>query len=216
MIRVYRQNPYLSNLLFSFSYESSFAVYSTILRLSNRRSGSHRRKGDIARKRAETKEPAGCCVVENTGIQSLLDKAVSDIGLAAPLAAVFPDDWKCILTCAYYLISEGGALCHLEQWQRMFPSPCRCPLASQRVSELFVRITSTLQQNFFSKWIDVHRQNDVYAMDITSVSSYSEWIDFVRWEYNRDGEKLPQINLLMLTGVISHMPLCITGSFQAA
>ena len=48
-------------------------------------------------------EPAGRCVVENTGIQILLDKAVSDIGLAAPLNAAFPDDWKRILTCAYYL-----------------------------------------------------------------------------------------------------------------
>ncbi len=177
----------------------------------------NRRKGDIARKKAETKEPAGRCVVENTGIQSLLDKAVSDIGLTVPLTAVFPDDWKRILTCAYYLVSEGGALCHIEQWQRMYPSPCRSLLASQRVSELLVRITPALQQNFFSRWIDVNRQKDVYAMDITSVSSYSELIDFVRWGYNRDGEKLPQINLLMLTGVTSHMPLyyrIIPGSIK--
>ncbi|XBX08499.1 hypothetical protein QMP26_10655 [Enterocloster clostridioformis] len=104
----------------------------------------NRRKGDIARKKAETKEPAGRCVVENTGIQSLLDKAVSDIGLTVPLTAVFPDDWKRILTCAYYLVSEGGALCHIEQWQRMYPSPCRSLLASQRVSELLVRTTPTL------------------------------------------------------------------------
>lgn len=177
----------------------------------------NRRKGDIARKKAETKEPAGRCVVENTGIQSLLDKAVSDIGLTVPLTAVFPDDWKRILTCAYYLVSEGGALCHIEQWQRMYPPPCRSLLASQRVSELLVRITPALQQNFFSRWIDVNRQKDVYAMDITSVSSYSELIDFVRWGYNRDGEKLPQINLLMLTGVTSHMPLyyrIIPGSIK--
>ena len=177
----------------------------------------NRRKGDIARKKAETKGPAGRCVVENTGIQSLLDKAVSDIGLMVPLTAVFPDDWKRILTCAYYLISEGGALCHVEQWQRMYPSPYHYPLASQRVSELLARITPTLQQDFFSRWIDVNRQKDVCAMDITSVSSYSELIDFVRWGYNRDGEKLPQINLLMLTGVTSHMPLyyrLIPGSIK--
>lgn len=177
----------------------------------------NRRKGDIARKKAETEEPAGRCVVENTGIKLLLDKAVSDIGLMLPLTTVFPDDWKRILTCAYYLVSEGGALCHVDQWQRMYPSPCRSLLASQRVSELLARITPTLQQDFFSRWIEVNRQKDVYAMDITSVSSYSELIDFVRWGYNRDGEKLPQINLLMLTGVSSHMPLyyrIIPGSIK--
>ena len=177
----------------------------------------NRRKGDAARKRAQTEEPAGRCVVKNTGIQSLLDKAVSAIGLMEPLSTVFPDDWRCILTCAYYLVSEGGALRHVDQWQRMYPSPCRSLLASQRVSELLVRITPTLQQDFFSRWIDVNSQKDVYAMDITSVSSYSELIDFVRWGYNRDGEKLPQINLLMLTGVTSHMPLyyrIIPGSIK--
>ena len=75
----------------------------------------NRRKGDAARKRAQTEEPAGRCVVKNTGIQSLLDKAVSDIGLMEPLSTVFPDDWRCILTCAYYLVSEGGALRHVDQ-----------------------------------------------------------------------------------------------------
>jgi len=177
----------------------------------------NRRKGDIARERAKSPEPVGRCVVENTGMQLLLDKAVSDIGLERPLSAVFPDDWKRILTCAYYLVSEGGALCHVSQWQQMYASPFRPPLTSQRVSELLTRITPTLQQDFFGKWADVNRQKDVYAMDITSVSSYSEQIDFVRWGYNRDGEKLPQINLIMLTGVRSHMPLyyrVIPGSIK--
>lgn len=177
----------------------------------------NRRKGDTARKKAEMEEPAGRCVVENTGIQILLDKAVSDIGLAAPLNAAFPDDWKRILTCAYYLVSEGGTLCHVSQWQQMYSSPFRPSLSSQRVSELLARITPTQQQDFFRRWVDANRQKDIYAMDITSVSSYSDWIDFVRWGYNRDGEKLPQINLLMLTGVTSHMPIyyrIIPGSIK--
>ena len=40
---------------------------------------------------------------------------------------------------------------------------------------------------------------------------------FVRWGYNRDDEDLPQINLLMLTGVESHMPIyyrIIPGSIK--
>ncbi len=56
-------------------------------------------------------------------------------------------------------------------------------------------------------WAGLNRQDGYYAMDITSVSSYSEFIDSVRRGYNRDGENLPQINLLMLTGVESRMPI---------
>ena len=54
-------------------------------------------------------------------------------------------------------------------------------------------------------------------MDITSISSYSEFIEFVRWGYNRDGEELPQINLLMLTGEKSRLPMyyrIISGSIK--
>lgn len=43
-------------------------------------------------------------------------------------------------------------------------------------------------------------------MDITSISSYSELVDFVEYGYNRDGEKMPQINILMVTRQASHLP----------
>ncbi len=157
------------------------------------------------------------CIVASTGIGKLLDKAVSDIKLDAPLKAVFPDDWERILTCAYYLVSEGGALAHVEKWQRAFSSPYEEKLTSQRISELITRITPSLQQNFFSMWAGLSRQDSYYAMDMTSVSSYSEFIEFVRWGYDRDDEDLPQINLLMLTGVESHMPIyyrIIPGSIK--
>jgi hypothetical protein len=40
--------------------------------------------------------------VSGIGIKKLPDKAVADIRLAAPLRAVFPDEWERILACAYY------------------------------------------------------------------------------------------------------------------
>jgi len=147
------------------------------------------------------------CTVSGIGIENLLDHAAEDIGLTKTLKAVFPDDWARILTCAYYLVSDGGALAHVDKWQASNDSPYKEKLPSQRISELIARITPTLQQEFFSNWIKQNNLNDYYAMDITSVSSYSEFIEFVRWGYNRDKESLPQINLLMLTGVKSHMPI---------
>ncbi len=174
------------------------------------------RKGDN-RLKTLSANASGHCMVAVTGIEKLLDQAVADMKLAAPLKAVFPDDWERMLTCAYYLASEGGALAHVEKWQQAFSSPYGGKLSSQRISELLTRITPSLQQDFFSKWAGLNRQDDYYAMDITSVSSYSEFIDFVRWGYNRDKETLPQVNLLMLTGVKSHMPLyyrIIPGSIR--
>ena len=167
----------------------------------------NRKKGDAARSRSAASYDTERCSVLGIGIKNLLDKAVSDIGLMKLLASVFPEDWNRILTCAYYLVSEGGALAHVEKWQGGNKAPYEGFLTSQRISELLRRITPSLQQDFFIKWISQNQQKEFYAMDITSVSSYSDFINFVRWGYNRDGEDLPQINLLMVTGIESHLPL---------
>ena len=169
----------------------------------------NRKKGDTARKRAAAYggDGRGKCCVTGIGTFLLLDKAAHDAGLADVLKKVFPQDWSMILTCAYYLVSEGRALCHVEKWASVNKTPFSGSMASQRISELFVRITPSLQHDFFSRWIAENKQDEYYAMDITSVSSYSEFIDFVRWGYNRDGEDLPQVNMLMVTGEKSRLPL---------
>lgn len=109
---------------------------------------------------------------------------------------MFPEDWSKIMTCACYLVSEGGALCHADKWKESNKVPFTGSLISQRISELLQRITSTLQQEFFRIWISCNQQDAYYAMDITSLSSYSEFIEFMRRGYNRDGDDLAQINLL--------------------
>ncbi len=104
-----------------------------------------------------------------------------------------------------------------DTWMERNRAPHGGSMATQRISELLVRITPSLQQEFFRRWISANKQDNYYAMDITSVSSYSDFIEFVRWGYNRNGKALPQINLLMLTGEKSRMPVyyrIIPGSIR--
>ncbi len=85
------------------------------------------------------------------------------------------------------------------------------------MSELLNRITSSSQQDFFRKWIADNRDKGYFALDITSVSSYSEFIDYIRWGYNRDGENLPHVNLLMLTSEESRLHIyyrILSGSIK--
>jgi transposase len=159
------------------------------------------------RKKKTPSETRQFCSVMGIGVSLLLDSIAKKIGLVGTLRAVFADDWQQIMTCAYYLVSEGNALSRVEHWSSANSTPYGGILTSQRVSELFTRITSGRQIDFFSKWVDHNRDNGYYAMDITSVSSYSGLIDFVRYGYNRDKEKLPQVNLLMVSGEASHIPL---------
>lgn len=147
------------------------------------------------------------CTVLTTGPALLLDKAAHGTGIDKALRKSFPEDWSRILTCAYYLASEGDALCHVEQWSARNRHPFRSKLADQRVSELLTRITPSAQQEFFADWMASNHSKGCFALDITSVSSYSEFIDYIRWGYNRDGEDLPQLNLLMVTSEETHLPI---------
>ena len=71
---------------------------------------------------------------------------------------------------------------------------------SQRISELMSSVTLEERQKFFEKWGVYRSEQEYLALDITSISSYSQFIGDVEWGYNRDGENLPQINLCMLFG----------------
>jgi transposase len=63
-----------------------------------------------------------------------------------------------------------------------------------------------MQSRFFSLWMDKLSENDCFCYDITSISSYSKGNEYVRWGHNRDGERLPQINLAVLYGQTSGLP----------
>ena len=172
---------------------------------NGKRGGSRKTVEKTAEPAAKKEEPV--CRTYSCGVSGLLDKIASDLGLKRVLKRVFPEDWASILTCAYYLVSEGQALSRAEKWSEQAVTPYGGTLPSQRISELLKRITPSLTQDFFTAWINHNRQDEYYCMDITSVSSYSEQNEFVSYGYNRDKEKLPQINLLMVSGQTSHIPL---------
>ncbi len=159
----------------------------------------------------------GQCKVVGNGISLLLNQIAKESGLLKVLKNIFREDWQKILTCAYFLVSEGDALCHVERWSARNVSPYDNILTSQRISELLVRVTPSLQMDFFKAWTKHHKKDEYYALDITSISSYAEAIAHVRSGYNRDGDNLPQINMLLVTGEDSRMPLyyqAIPGSIK--
>jgi transposase len=74
------------------------------------------------------------------------------------------------------------------------------------VSDLLKTIGEGERQGFFRKWMKKIADKDYLCYDLTSVSSYSDLNEYVKWGHNRDNEKLPQINLGMLYGQMSGLP----------
>ena len=79
-------------------------------------------------------------------------------------------------------------------------------IPSQRSSELFQSITEDAKMQFFHLQGKRRVKKEYWAYDSTSISSYSENLRQVKYGKNKDGEKLPQINLALIFGENSGLP----------
>jgi hypothetical protein len=129
------------------------------------------------------------------------------IGLIDTLEAVFPSCWQQIFMLACYLVSTGDPALYLEDWLSSTVGLPVGSMASQRVSELLAGLQEHERRSFYQKWAAFRSEQEYLALDITSISSYSSLIDAVEWGYNRDGEDLPQVNLCLLMGEKSRLPV---------
>ena len=79
---------------------------------------------------------------------------------------------------------------------------------STDISGLYERIgrNQKAMEQFTADWIEHMQPIHGIYYDITSFSSYSTGIDYVKWGYNRDKEELPQINMGMVCCQSSGLP----------
>jgi transposase len=146
------------------------------------------------------------------GAYYVLSAIAEGIGLTALLQEVFPELWRRLLTCAFFEVSEKRPLYLCEAWSESTQTETREILSSQRISELLKEIGNQEHKRleFFRSWAKHRAEQEYIAFDITSISSYSQLIEAVEYGYNRDGEDLPQINLGMLFGQTSLLPVFYT------
>ena len=117
------------------------------------------------------------------------------------------ENWEQVLTLAFYMVATGEPAMYCEDWLLTSESlPCG-NMSSQNISELLSTITNQQRLSFYSKWGELRSESEYVALDVTSISSYSELIGDVEWGYNRDKEKLPQVNVCMLFGEKSQLPI---------
>jgi transposase len=146
--------------------------------------------------------------IKSYGSYRLLSEISEKIGLIKILQTVFSDKWQNILTLAFYLVCEDDPVLYCEKWIESTESIVSSgSMASQRISELLAKILPSQINDFYCGWSKYRQENEYLALDITSISSYSNLIENVEWGYNRDGEKLPQINFCLLYGENSGLPI---------
>ena len=133
--------------------------------------------------------------VRSVGATFLLGKILSELGISDMLKECLGQDRsQQALTAALYMASRGNVFEHVLDFCEG-ATLHEQPLTSQGSSTLFASITHDERMAFFKAWVASQDAGAYLAYDVTSLSSYAERIADTEWGYNRDGEKLPQINL---------------------
>ena len=142
------------------------------------------------------------------GTTYLFDAIGEKFGIVKDLKTCFPDFYKQILSVSYYLIMEDrNPLSRFPHWAATHTHPFGGNISSQRSSELFANITEDAKQNFFKLQGERRLETEYLAYDTTSISSYSQSIKLVKYGHNKDYDPLPQINLALLFGEESRLPV---------
>jgi transposase len=141
------------------------------------------------------------------GITYFLYNIAASIGLLAPLKESFSDDWKKIFTIASFLIFENRAIMECDDFVEeniTFPVGS---LSSQRTSELLLKIDYKEYNKFFNKWSNYIKEKECIAFDATSIPSYSQNNDLVAYGKAKSNPEMKQLNLCLLYGEKSKLPI---------
>ncbi len=142
------------------------------------------------------------------GATYLFDAIGEKLGITEDLAKCFPESYKKILSIAYYLVLEDrNPMSRFPKWARTHVHPYGKDIPSQRSSELLGSIGEDAKQRFFLLQGQRRLEKEFLAYDTTSISSYSESLKQVKYGWNKERDVLPQINLALLFGETSRLPV---------
>jgi hypothetical protein len=141
------------------------------------------------------------------GATYLLDHIGEKTGIAADLQACFPNRYRKILSVAYFMVLEDSSpISRFPKWGKLHKHPFGDAIPSQRISDLFASITEEEKLQFFRLQAKRRIENEYWAYDTTSISSYSNCLKQVKPGNNKEHDQLPQINLALIFGEKSNLP----------
>lgn len=114
------------------------------------------------------------------------------------------------LALAEYILVRGSALSHYPEWAEHQKLPQGAEvLSSQDLSRFLGTISEDMMEKFFTRWASNFSGHDTICLDLTSVSSYSECNELVKYGYNQDREQLEQVNILGLFSATKMLPVAV-------
>lgn len=132
-----------------------------------------------------------------------LDTILLCFGLVDGTALLYAAIWLACTSEPQYLAGEWLATRDYPECLAGFD------FSSPGMSRLMERTgrNAAAVHEFHRQWIAARNYPDCVVYDTTSISTYSDDLDLAEWGYNRDRERLPQVNLTMAVDIRDGMPL---------
>lgn len=154
------------------------------------------------------KQPAPVSTgIYSCGVDEAFEGIAGSLGITKLLKRYFPENHSEIMAVAQYMLSEGNVMYYLDDYTESHKTTLNESMSNVKCSKLFASIRQEDILLFLREWMKHKKANEYVAYDVTSISSYAKKIEDAEWGYNRDKERLPQINLGMYYGEESGLPL---------
>jgi len=144
------------------------------------------------------------------GVWHLFESIDDSAKLLSSLAEEFGESATDIFRLAVYQASEGKPMNLYKDWSESTSGPQGSFHTSQDISRLLEAIgeNSRGRERFLAAWTKrICKKGKAVLFDVTSVSAFGDCCDMFEWGYNRDHEKLHQINMGVALDVESGLPL---------
>ena len=165
--------------------------------------------------RSEVVEPPVEAVRTHVGLQKILEWAGKESGIDEDLKTCFEigDAQKLSSIARYWVATDGDTLPRMETWQMMNPLPYEYPITQDVYGKLFASVgrnESGVQAYFRNRAQRVSSSGLNLALDTTTFSTYSKNQIEARQGFNKDGDGLDTIKLLVLYSVENREPVAFS------
>lgn len=165
--------------------------------------------------------PRGGSVVRDTanphatrktiGVMDILEWAGHESGIDDDLLASADRGTaqKILSVARYWTANPGGTIPRIEEWQIDHMLPYEDGLSEDMCYDLMASIGggASVQQKYFSARASRMPSKASVAVDSTTISSYSENLNDVRYGYNKDGDGLATIKVMALFCTETRQPI---------
>lgn len=170
----------------------------------------HRMQKELEQLRQE-KPPASLpseSIRQFYGATYLLDRIGELYGIPQDLQTCFPDSYNQMLSLVYFLIlEENNTISRFPKWAATHLLPYQGAISTQRCSELFQLVTEEAKNQFFHLQATRRDEQEFLAFDISTISSFFETLNQVKYRKDKQSDPMAEINLSLLCGERSEMPV---------